>query len=458
MITPQSERHVRELGTVAYILTAFNKPYVAGDFFAVCPPSAFVYRETKAIAESMALMAASGQEISLVSLVAAMRDAGTLRDMGVVFLAELMQQFDYAVLTEVGLMQTAAEIVSDKRKDEALPQLTGILRHMQTGGASADAVAEDLRNVASSLEGGNEHVVSLDRQLDEYETGLDSPERMARPVPTPWRTVNSILRGGILPGELAVLAARPSVGKSALALNMAYAVACSGNSGMVFSLEMSKQQLFDRLTANVGNIDLGRFREGLNAVERRKAKEAVAEMRGKSLVIFDDTGITVPEIRRRVRIAQRYHQQVSLVAVDYLQLVTPDDRKAPREQQVAQMSRALKLMAKDLCVPVLLLAQLNRKTEEGRRTPQLSDLRESGAIEQDADIVIFLHQARQAWHPDEPVQVIIAKGRNSGVGRSNLIFRRKFQRFEDSSQAEYEQALCAEKEEVNQWNTGQDLI
>ena len=260
------------------------------------------------------------------------------------------------------------------------------------------------------------------------------------------------MRGGILPGELAVLAARPSVGKSALALNMAYAVACSGNSGMVFSLEMSKQQLFDRLTANVGNIDLGRFREGLNAVERRKAKEAVAEMRGKSLVIFDDTGITVPEIRRRVRIAQRYHQQVSLVVVDYLQLVTPDDRKAPREQQVAQMSRALKLMAKDLCVPVLLLAQLNRKTEEGRRTPQLSDLRESGAIEQDADIVIFLHQARQAWQADEPVQVIVAKGRSSGVGKAHLVFHRRLQRFMDSNETAYADAIREEENAVNrQW-------
>ncbi len=144
--------------------------------------------------------------------------------------------------------------------------------------------------------------------------------------------------------------------------------------------------------------------------------------------------------------------------MDYLQLVTPDDRKTPREQQVAQMSRDLKIMAKGLFVPVILLAQLNRKSEEGGRSPMLSDLRESGAIEQDADIVIFLHQARQSWHPDEPVQVIIAKGRNSGVGRCNLVFRRKFQRFEDSSQVEYEQAIYAEREEANQWNTGQDLI
>jgi replicative DNA helicase len=225
-----------------------------------------------------------------------------------------------------------------------------------------------------------------------------------------------------------------------------------------FSLEMGQRQLIDRAVASVGGIDVGTFREGLSDKDRRIVRGALQAMRGKPIEVIDDVSVNVAEIRRRSRIIKRKYGSLGLVVVDYLQLMIPSkvSNSNSREQEVAAMSRGLKLLAKELCVPVLLLSQLNRKVEESRRTPMLSDLRESGAIEQDADIVIFLHQARSAvGNPDEPVQVIVAKGRSSGVGVEHLVFRRRIQRFEDSTMQEYQ---MAERESWTAANEQTDLL
>ncbi|MCL1984849.1 MAG: DnaB helicase C-terminal domain-containing protein, partial [Betaproteobacteria bacterium] len=173
------------------------------------------------------------------------------------------------------------------------------------------------------------------------------------------------------------------------------------------------------------------FRQGIGRAENilPRLQKATAALAGYPLYIFERSirPVTPSEVRRVAR-----KIKAGLVIVDYLQLMTPDERDKSREREVAEMSRAFKRMALDLSVPVLLLAQLNRQVEGSKREPRLSDLRESGAIEQDADIVIFLHSTgKEQSMSTVPVSVIVAKGRSSGTGRAQLKFEKPFQDFSE---------------------------
>ena len=446
MIQPRSDQHFNELSLLGYIIAATREETLAGDIFAICPPDAFTHPETRAMAVAMAHLAQSGEEVSLTNICGQMRQDGSLRPIGAAYVVEVANDHGGAIISDQGALRIASTIVDEKRKAAALPEIAAILNQTKTPGTSPESLVEALETAAANIEASlGFSATPLTQQLDAYIAGLDTPERRLPPVSTPWSDLNGILRGGFLPGELVVLAARPSVGKTAFATNCAYSISCTGQKVIFQSLEMPREQLFDRLVANIGGVDLGRFREGLDASERDKARRAAVNMRCKPLLLFDDTNVTVGDIRRRVRSEQRGDSQVGLVVVDYLQLMTPQTRNPNREREVAEMSRGFKLMAKELRVPVLLLAQLNRRSEELKRPPMLSDLRESGSIEQDADIVVFLHQARQTWHADEPVEVIVAKGRSSGVGKTHLLFNRRFQRFMDSSEVAYADAIKGEK-------------
>ena len=449
MITPKSDQHFNELSLLGYLMLTSWKRHLVGDAFAVCPADAFTFPETKALAVAMAHLAQAGTETSLVNICQQMREDGSLRSVNAAYVAEIIHYHGNAILSDQGALRTAAAIADERRRTAALPEVTALARLAQTPGTSPCAIVEALQTAAANMETALGFApASLAQQLDEYIAALNAPEMRLPPVRTPWRGLNGILRGGFLPGELVILAARPSVGKTAFATNCAYSVSCTGQKAVFQSLEMPREQLLDRLVANIGGIDLGRLREGLNASEQGKAREAADKMRCKPLLIFDDAKVTVDDIQRRVRAEQRGNSQVGLVVVDYLQLLMPQTTKNQnREREVAEMSRAFKLMAKELRVPVLVLAQLNRRSEEMKRPPMLSDLRESGSIEQDADIVIFLHQARQTWHADEPVEIIVAKGRSSGVGKTHLVFNRRHQRFMDSTEATYVAAVKGEETE-----------
>jgi replicative DNA helicase len=413
-----------------------SKPYLAGDALSLCPPACFVSPARQA-AEAIRECLAANLPVDMVTVTDALvRAKSTLHPATV---------FEWAsgsleLISENSVLSAAETVAREWRKDRAAPKIADALQSMHTFAAPLDIVLDDLRTAAETLDGaGIDRGESLDDLLDAYSRELIETKTV-KPIRAPWETLTRILRGGILPGELCILAARPSVGKSAMALNWALSVACAGLGVVFVSLEMGWRQLMDRLAANIGAIDLGSFREGQTEMQRQDALSAVHALRGKRLDIVDAAKVTTGEVRRRVRIAQR-KGPVGLVVVDYLQLVTPDDAKIPREQQVAVMSRAFKLMARDLGVPVLLLAQLSRKGEEGNREPILSDLRESGAIEQDADIVVFLHQARKrVYDPDEPVKVIVAKGRSSGVGRTHFNFLRRIQRFDEGTEDDFSRA------------------
>ena len=244
--------------------------------------------------------------------------------------------------------------------------------------------------------------------------------------------------------EMIVLAARPSMGKTSLALNFAESAALPQRreavATLVFSLEMSAAQLALRMLCSRARVNLKLLREGLLARtgDDNTRLVAVADEFSKAPIFIDDSShLTIMELRAKTR---RLHarRKLGLVIVDYLQLLSPADSQVPREQQVAEASRGLKALAKELDVPVIVLSQLNRSSEKENRAPRLADLRESGSIEQDADVVLMLARPRDA---DEKFQVaadsaelIVAKQRNGPVGELKLTFLRDITRFENYTQ------------------------
>lgn len=226
---------------------------------------------------------------------------------------------------------------------------------------------------------------------------------------TPWRDLNSAIAGW-KNGALYIIGARPGVGKSVAANAALLDMARRGKRALMFNLEMSKSEVYHRLISSVGEVDMGSIQHRkLSKVEWERIKRAQAHIGSLPLSVDDRGSIRVAQIRSKVRTVQR-REPVGLVVVDYLQLMKLGHRVESRQQEVSEMSRALKLMAKELNVPVLALSQLNRGAAAGpERMPQMSDLRESGSLEQDADVVLLLH--RDPERPDS-LDLLVAKNRH----------------------------------------------
>lgn len=252
---------------------------------------------------------------------------------------------------------------------------------------------------------------------------------------------------GFHPGQMIVLAARPSVGKTSLAMNFAeHAMIPDGGrkpSGVVvFSLEMTAAQLAMRLICSRARVDMKRIRDRvISKQDSAEIANTVKELKQAPLWIDDGSSSTILDIRAKAR---RLHTKspLGLVVVDYLQLIRGTDNRVQREQQIADISRGMKGMAKELNVPVVVLSQLNRESEKENRDPRLSDLRESGSIEQDADVVFLLHRPKKRDEDEsvdegglpgdvEHIKLIIAKQRNGPVGEVDLTFVRRYTRYEN---------------------------
>ncbi|HUJ45124.1 MAG TPA: replicative DNA helicase [Opitutaceae bacterium] len=242
--------------------------------------------------------------------------------------------------------------------------------------------------------------------------------------------------------EMIVLAARPSVGKTSLALNVAEAAVLPKRGDpvptLIFSLEMSSSQLALRMLCSRARVNIKLLRDGMlpkQGPEQQRLVDVADEL-SKSPLFIDDSGhLTIMELRAKARrLYTRY--KLGLIVVDYLQLLSPSDPKIPREQQVAEASRGLKAMAKELDLPVFVLSQLNRSSEKEGRAPRLSDLRESGSIEQDADVVLMLAPPKDAEEKFQAgaYDLVVAKQRNGPVGQFQLTFLRDITRFENYAQ------------------------
>jgi len=256
-----------------------------------------------------------------------------------------------------------------------------------------------------------------------------------RGVPTGFTSLDNIL-SGFQKSDLIILAARPSMGKTALALDIARRAATQHNIPVgVFSLEMSSQQLIDRMLAAESSVDSWRLRTGKLSQDTEFAylREALDKLSKAPLFINDTPAINILQMRSAVRRLKSEHN-LGLVIVDYLQLMTPIRSTDSMVQQVTEISRSLKGLAKELDIPVIALSQLSRAVEQRGGKPRLSDLRDSGSIEQDADIVMFIHRDdKQNENSDRPgiAEIMIEKHRNGPTGRVELFFDDKHTTFRE---------------------------
>ena len=276
--------------------------------------------------------------------------------------------------------------------------------------------------------------------LDRVQEMADNPADITG-VPTGFYDFDR-MTSGMQAGDLIVLAARPSMGKTALAINIAEHVALEeGLPVAVFSMEMGASQLAIRIVGSIGRIDQGRLRTGkLTDEEWPRLTEAIERLRNVSLHIDETPGLTPSELRANARRLARQCGRLGLIVVDYLQLMSGSgsDSSENRATELGEISRGLKMLAKELQCPVIALSQLNRSVETRTdKRPMMSDLRESGAIEQDADVILFIYRD-DYYNKDskEPgvAEVIIGKQRNGPTGTVKLTFLKPLTRFESMPQ------------------------
>ena len=280
--------------------------------------------------------------------------------------------------------------------------------------------------------------------LRDYEGGINAfldPSKRIKGISTGFTKFDE-MTGGLHGGDLVIVAARPSMGKTALALNIAQHVTLKLKKTVaIFSLEMSKESLLTRMVCSGARVDSQKFRAGyLNQAERQKLHNAVNELVESPLYIDDSAGIHLMEIHAKLRRLQAEQDKIDLVVVDYLQLMSGHGRFENRNQEVSALSRGMKLLAKELNVPMMVLSQLSRavETRQGDHRPQLSDLRESGSIEQDADVVGFIFR-EEVYNRDREdlrglAELIVAKQRNGPVGTVNLVFLHAQTKFENRAE------------------------
>jgi replicative DNA helicase len=250
------------------------------------------------------------------------------------------------------------------------------------------------------------------------------------------------MTAGLQPGDLVIVAGRPSMGKTTLALNIAENAAISGNVPVaVFSMEMSREQLSMRMISSLGRVDQSHLRTGMFGDEDwARINSAIAQMKVAPVYIDDSGALTPTEVRARARRLSR-ERGLGLIVIDYLQLMQVPGTKENRATEISEISRSLKALAKELKLPVIALSQLNRGVEQRTdKKPVMSDLRESGAIEQDADVIMLIYR-EEVYEPDTArkgiADIIIAKQRNGPTGEVHLTFLGKYTRFENLATGDY---------------------
>ncbi|MCS6943996.1 MAG: replicative DNA helicase [Sutterellaceae bacterium] len=307
--------------------------------------------------------------------------------------------------------------------------------------AILDEAESKIFQIAEAGARGRQGFVDMDRLLTQVVERIQELFERAHPsdvtgVPTGFVDLDS-KTAGLQPGDLIVIAGRPSMGKTAFALNIGEHVAIdNGLPVAVFSMEMSASQLALRLLSSVGRIDQQRLRTGrLQEDDWPKLTAAMQKLHEAQLYIDETPALNAMDLRARARRLHRTCGKLGLIIVDYLQLMSAVSVGENRATEISEISRSLKALAKELNVPVVALSQLNRTVEQrADKRPVMSDLRESGAIEQDADLILFIYRD-EVYNPDTPdkgiAEIIIGKQRNGPIGRVSLRFGGEYTRFDN---------------------------
>ncbi len=418
---------------------------------ALKPDDFFIPQHRSIFIEMMALGEAQ-HAIDLVTLTEELHRRGELESSGgAPYLASLVDG-----VPRVSNVEHYARIVKEKAMLRNLIHAThNIQQHAFDGEDGADTILDNAESSIFALaedrvKAGLLPIKDIVRDNFERLEKIFREGKSVTGISTGYGELDKLL-SGLQPSELIILAGRPSQGKTALALNMAENIAIRGGLPVaVFSLEMSKESLLQRLVASVAQVDAHKFRTGhLSREDWRRMTEGLGQISSAPLWIDDAGSISVLEIGAKARRLKR-DKGLSLLIVDYLQLITARGRSNSRQEEVASISRGLKGLAKELRIPVLVLSQLTRAPEREERGPQLSDLRESGAIEQDADVVMFIYRPNffnmnATPEEREMADILIAKQRNGPTDKVKFVFRSRLTRFEEAAPDAFSQFAGGEE-------------
>ena len=405
------------------------RPDALSDVIDILSPSAFYVEKHRLIWKTMLELFAKNTPIDLLSLSSRLKEKEILEAAGgASYLAELSSSVPSAANA-----RHYAEIIDKK---DIMRSLILAAEHIEGLGYSEEHEVDALLDAAEKriLEigkrGGTHSFLELKDTLAEAWERLDKLHKTGeglRGIPTGFKEIDSKL-SGLQKSDLIILAARPSMGKTSLALDIARHTATLHQTKVaIFSLEMSSQQLVDRMLAAESRVDAWRLRTGkLNTEEEfAKIRDSLDRLAKAPIYIDDQPGANILKIRSVAR-RIKHEKGLDLIIVDYLQLMTPTNTRTDNlVQQVSEISRSLKQLARELDVPVLTLSQLNRNVETRGGKPRLSDLRDSGSIEQDADVVLFIHREdKYKEDSDKPniAEILIEKHRNGPTGKVELYF------------------------------------
>jgi replicative DNA helicase len=410
--------------------------HVIGDVVLIVRADSFYADAHQKIFAAVVTLFDKNFPVDLVTLAEELKQRGQIDDVGgYAYLAELWD----AAPTAANAVYYA-QIVRDRFLVRGLIHAgTEILRDAYEQSQSGDELVADAerkilevaqKGTTSTLYRLEEVIIQTYDRIDARATG----DRAATGLMTHFTDLDEIT-AGLQNSELIIVAARPSVGKTAMALNLVRNICVEEKAPVFFvSLEQSRYELAERLLCSQARVDSHRLRKGtLGAEDMERLIEAGGVLRNAKLFIDDAPGQNMLRIAANSR-RLKLRQGLKLVVIDYLQLIEPENRRDPRQEQVAQISRRLKGLAKELEIPVVALAQVNRASEDRQdHRPRLADLRESGSIEQDADTVMLLHRPDR-YEPGQHegvIEVIVAKQRNGPTGEVTLAYLKQFMRYED---------------------------
>jgi replicative DNA helicase len=428
-----------ERGVIGSILLL---PTVCDDVALVLRPEDFYDQANRLLYAHLRAMHDEGGRIDTTLLVDRLRNAGDFETVGgAAYLADVLQ----SVPTAANATYYAQIVKSKATLRSLIHASTEILRDAYDESTDPrEALAQAEQKIFSILDDrGGGQLTNIYDIMQEALTRIDARMKHENPIggiETGLADFDSAV-GGLHDSELIILAARPSMGKTALALNIAEHVSVDlGLTTLFVSLEMSRMELADRLLCARARINVQSLRNGaITTEDRHRLVAKSAELSQAPLLVDDTPSRSMTEIAAAARRLKR-KDNLRLVVIDYLQLIDPDNPRDPRQEQVAKIARRLKGLARELKVPVLCLAQLNRQAEASRdNKPRLSHLRESGAIEQDADVVMFIH--REEYYRTDPEEkkefekdadLMVAKHRNGATPDIKLHWLREFTRFSNA--------------------------
>ncbi|MDR0880697.1 MAG: replicative DNA helicase [Clostridioides sp.] len=400
-------------------------------------PGDFYKEAHKVIYEAMLSLNAENEPIDMITLAEELKKRGKLNEIGgVVYLTSLS-----TIVPTTSNVKYYVDIVKEK---SVLRQLIKASNDIISLGYDKSTKVADVLDEAEkkifdiSQEKMSDDFMPIDQVLiDAYDMieQLYTDKSDVTGVTTGFKDLNRKMNG-FQRTDLVLIAARPAMGKTAFSLNLVQNAAIKGNASVaVFSLEMSKEQLVQRLLSSQSSVELKKINTGtLSDTDWPRLIDAMAVLSGTKIYIDDTPGIKISELRSKCR-KLKIESGLDMVLIDYLQLMEGDGKAESRQQEIAKISRSLKILAKELNCPVIALSQLSRAPEQrADHRPMLSDLRESGSIEQDADIVMFLYRD-EYYNPDSEsknlCEVIISKNRHGETGSVELVWLGEVQRFGD---------------------------